>query len=224
MGRPLPGSSGVRIAAYDLEQGGLVLGADSFAVECGVDEVGMLLARVRPGEPLSIVPLRGVFSPGDAWLMTGDLFRRDADGDMWRVDNLAEVVHTADGPVFSGPIRDALGDLPAVDLVVAYGVTPEGAEHQVAIAAVTLRAGHELDTKEIAMSLRALSREQRPAIVHVVDEIPVTTWFRPMTAPLRQAGLPEPGEGVRAWYRDASGDTYRPLTTAAQRRVARAAA
>jgi putative long chain acyl-CoA synthase len=224
MGRPLPGSSEVRIAAYDIDAGGLVLGRDGFAIECGVDEVGMLLARVRPSEPLSLVPLRGVFAAGDAWQMTGDLFRRDADGDMWRVDNLAEVVHTADGPVFTGPIRDALGDLPAVDLVVAYGVTPAGAEHQVAIAAVTLRAGHELRGKDIAMTLRSVPREQRPAIVQVVDRIPVTTWFRPVTGPLREAGLPEPGEGVRAWYRDASGDAYRPLTAAAQRRLARSAA
>src|SRR5205807_739935 len=138
MGRPLPGSSQVRIVRFDLQQGGLVLTRDGFAVECGVDEVGMLLARVRPSEPLSMIPLRGVFAPGDAWLMTGDLFRRDEDGELWRVDNLAEVVRTVDGPVFTGPIRDALGDIPAVDLVVAYGVTPAGAEHQVAIAAVTL--------------------------------------------------------------------------------------
>jgi putative long chain acyl-CoA synthase len=224
MGRPLPGSSQVRIAAYDLERDGLVLRRDGFAVECGVDEVGMLLARVRPSEPLSMIPLRGVFAPGDAWLMTGDLFRRDADGDLWRVDNLAELVRTVDGPVFTGPIRDALGDVPAVDLVVAYGVTPDRAGHQVAIAAVTLRDGYELQAKEIAMSLRALPREQRPAIVHVVDRIPVTTWFRPVTGPMREAGLPKPGEGVKAWYRDASGDTYRPLTQAAQRRLARAAA
>ena len=48
MGRPLPGSAEVRIAAYDLEAGGLVLGRDGFAQECAVDEVGMLLARVKP--------------------------------------------------------------------------------------------------------------------------------------------------------------------------------
>jgi putative long chain acyl-CoA synthase len=224
MGRPLPGSAPVRIAAYDVEHGGLELGADGYAMECGVDEVGMLMARVRPEEPLSMIPLRGVFSRGDSWLMTGDLFRRDADGDLWRVDNLAEVVHTSAGPVFTGPIRDALGDLPAVDLVVAYGVTPEGAEHEIAIAAVTLRDGHELRAKDVGAALRALPRDQRPTIVQVVDDIPVTTWFRPMTAPLREAGIPEPGEGVQAWYLDASGETYRPLTEAAHRRLAGAAA
>ena len=48
MGRPLPGSAEVRIAAYDVEVGGFVLGPDGLGDECGVDEVGMLLARVDP--------------------------------------------------------------------------------------------------------------------------------------------------------------------------------
>jgi len=134
------------------------------------------------------------------------------------------VIHTSDGHVFTGPIRDALGELPAVDLVVAYGVTPNGSEHEVAIAAVTLRAGHKLAPKDIAAALRGLPRNERPAIVHAVDEIPVTTWYRPITAPLRRAGIPEPGEKVHAWYRDSRGDGYRPLTAAAHRRLVRQAA
>ena len=99
-------------------------GRDGFARECAVDEVGMLLARVSPTEQLSVTPLRGVFARDDAWLATPDLFRRDADGDYWRVDGLNDVVRTADGPAFTGPIRDALYDIPAVDLAVAYGVLP----------------------------------------------------------------------------------------------------
>jgi putative long chain acyl-CoA synthase len=224
MGRPLPGSTEVRIARYDLEAGGLVLGRDGLARECDVDEVGMLLARVRPSEQLSVIPMRGVFVREDAWVVTGDLFRRDADGDYWRIDNVGEVVRTAEGFVFTGPIRDALGDLPAVDLVVAYGVRPNGGTHEVAIAAVTLRDGHGLAAKDIAAALRGLAGAERPAIVHVVDEIPMTTWFRPITGPLRRAGIPEPGEGRRAWYRESRGDGYRPLTAAAHRRLARQAA
>src|SRR5438445_12125147 len=135
MGRPRPGSAEVRIARYDVEAGGLVVGEAGFAQRCETDEVGMLLARVRPSEPLSVVPLRGVFAAGDAWLVTGDLFRRDRDGDYWRVDSVAEVIMTRDGPVFSTPIRDALADLPAVDLSVAYGVTPGPGEPEIAVAA-----------------------------------------------------------------------------------------
>ena len=68
-----------------------------------------------------------MFSRDDAWLSTGDLFRRDADGDYWRLDGVYDVIHTASGPVLAAPIRDALGDLPAVDLAVAYGLrAPDG--------------------------------------------------------------------------------------------------
>ena len=219
MGRPLPGSAQVRIAAYEIESGQLTLGPDGYARECGVDEVGMLLALAGAGEPTTSTPLRGVFAREDRWVATGDLFRRDADGDYWRVDSVGEVIRTAEGPVFSGPIRDALGDIPAVDLTVAYGVKREAGEHEIAVGAVTLRRGYELGARDISEALRSLPAAARPAIVHVVDEIPVTTWFRPLTRPLRAAGIPHPGDGVQAWYLDASGETYRPLTGVAHRRL-----
>ncbi len=219
MGRPLPGSAEVRIAAYDLDAGGLVVGESGFVKRSGVEETGMLMVQVSPVDPLSVVPLRGVFAAEDAWVATGDLFRRDADGDYWRVDGVADVIRTDHGPAYTTAIRDALGDLPSVDLAVAYGVPGPRAEHQIAVAAVTLRASRELAAREITLTLRAIPPEQRPLIVHVVERIPVTTWFRPLTAPLREAGIPHPGEGVQAWYRDASGENYRPLTVAARRRL-----
>jgi putative long chain acyl-CoA synthase len=224
MGRPLPGSAEVRIAQYDVEAQGLVLDRDGFARRCGVDEVGMLLARVSPTDQLTITPLRSLFAADDAWVVTGDLFRRDADGDYWRVDGVGDVIHTADGPVFSTPIRDALGDLDAVDLAAAYGVAPERGGPELAVAAITLRSGASLTARELSHALSALPPEGRPAVVHVVDRIPLTTWFRPRTEALREAGIPEPGEGVRAWYLDGSGKQYRPLSAAARRRLLRPAA
>ena len=179
----------------------------------------MLLARVGPTDSLSITPLRSLFERDDAWAATGDLFRRDADGDYWRMDGVGDVIRTAEGPVFSTPIRDALGDLPAVDLAAAYGVAPEAGGREIAVAAVTVRRGRSLTPTELGHALSEVPREGWPAIVHVVDRIPTTTWFRPVTHALRDAGIPEPGEGLQAWYLDASGDTYRPLTAAARGRL-----
>ncbi len=221
MGRPLPGSTEVRIAAYDVESQTLALGSEGFARRSAVDETGMLLARVRASEPTSTTPLRGVFARDDAWLATDDLFRRDADGDYWRVDNARDVVRTAAGPVFPGPIRDALGDLPAVDLAVAYGVLPRGGEREIAVAAVTLRSGHELQARDIARARGPPPRSGRRSCVS-------STRFRhdlvqaDHRPPARRRD-PAPGAGAKAWYLDASGDTYRPLTDAANRRLARQA-
>ncbi len=91
--------------------------------------------------------------------------------------------------------------------------------HELPVAALTLRRGHKLDAKDIAAALSGLEPDQRPEIVHVVDSIPVTTWYRPLTGPLREAGVPEPGRGVQAWYRTTGGESYRPLTAAARRRL-----
>jgi putative long chain acyl-CoA synthase len=219
MGRPLPGTPEVRIAAYDQESEQLILGRGGFVRRCKTDEVGLLLARARPSDT-SVAPMRGVFSRDDAWLSTGDLFRRDADGDYWRLDGVYDVIHTADGPVLAAPIRDVLSDLAAVDLSIAYGLRRSDGADELAVAAVTVCSGQQLTADMLSRALAQMPEGYRPAVVHVIDEMPVTTWFRPITRPLRRAGLPEPAEG-RAWYLDRSGRRYRPLTGPARQRLSR---
>ncbi len=220
IGRPLPGTPEVRLAAYDPDSEQLILGPGGFVRRCRPDEVGVLVVRARPSET-AITPMRGVFSRDDAWLSTRDLFRRDPDGDYWRLDSVYDVIHTAQGAVYPAAIRDVLGDLRAVDLVVAYGLRPPGADAEIAVGAVTLRRGQTLDAETLTDAFSELPQADRPAVVHVVDEIPVTTWFRPITGPLRAAGLPRPQEG-RVWYLDRGGKRYRPMTDAAYRRLGEA--
>jgi putative long chain acyl-CoA synthase len=222
MGRRLPGSPEVRLGAYDAENDQLVLGAGGFVRRCAPGEPGVLLARAREIDTIAATPLRGVFAKDDSWLSTGDIFCQDEDGDLWRLDGAFDVIRTGHGAVYAAPIREALGDLAAVDLAVAYGLRPDSAQGRtdLAVAAVTLRDGRELDARELTRAMRVLSQDERPAVVHVVEEIPVTTWYRPIAGPLREAGLPPAGD--RAFYLDAGGERYRPLTAAARRRLAAA--
>jgi putative long chain acyl-CoA synthase len=216
-GRPLPGSAEVRLAAYDTEAERLEEGPDGFALPTENGEVGMLLTRLRDIVSTTESPLRGVFARDDAWLATGDLFRRDADGDHWLVDRASALIRTAEAAVAACPIQDALGDLDAIDLAVVYGVPVADDGPSLAVTAVTLRAGHRLAGPEIGKALSGLPPPERPDIVHAVDEIPVTTWYRPATGPLRAAGVPAAGR--RAWYRHGRG--YRTLTPAARERLLR---
>ncbi len=203
-GQPLPGSAGIRLAAYDVAGGRLREGEDGFAVECRPGEVGMLLTRLRGVVSTSESPLRGLFEPGDAWLATGDLFRADDDGDLWLVDHVGSLIRTEHGHVASFPIQDALGDVDAIDLAAVYAISDESEGRSLAVAAVAMRDGRKLDARAVTRALSILPVDDRPDLVHVVDEIPVTTWYRPNVSKLRAAGKPKPGRGV--WRLE--GDRY----------------
>ena len=206
-GRPLPGSAECRLASYEVSEHRLRQGATGFAVPCRPGEVGMLLTRQRGVVSTSDSPLRGLFEPDDAWLSTGDLFRIDEDGDYWLIDHVQALIPTRHGFVGSSPIVDALGDVDAIDLAVVYGVPESGAEICLAIAAVTVRDGFELTPGAVAGALDVIDANERPDIVDVVKEIPVTTWYRPIATKLQAAGMPKPGP--RTWRRD--GGDYVPL-------------
>jgi len=221
MGRRLPGSPEVRLAAYDPASDQLELGHGGFVRACRTDEPGMLLARARRRDSVATTPLRGVFRADDAWLSTGDVFRRDADGDYWRLDSARELVLTRRAPVYAGAVRDALGDLPEVDLVAVYGLRLGRRREELAVAAISLRE-RPPTPRAVSAALATLPAGARPDVVRVVEAVPVTTWFRPITGPLREQGLPDPaaGEALPAWYLDRGGERYRPLTSAARRRLA----
>lgn len=218
-GRPIPGSAKIKLAAYDPVRDRMVEDERGFVREAVDGDVGLLLARARPGHETTTATLRGVFATGDAWLATNHLFRRDADGDYWMVDNRSSVMRTARGPVFRLPIADALAELDTVDLVAVYGV--KAGSRQLAVAAVTKRATHgaerDLLPVHLDTALSTLPVSQRPDIVHVVDTMPLTAWYRPSTSGLVAAGVPE--AGVNAWYRDAELGQYRRMTESARKRL-----
>ncbi len=219
-GQPLPGSAEVRIARWDPADRRLDEGPDGFAVTCAKHEAGMLLARVRPdqigtGEGV----LRGVFEPGDAWLETGDLFRRDADDDYWLIDFTSSLIRGASGVVPSGPIQDALGSIDAVALAVAYGVPVGDGPAQIPCAAVTLREGRELTAADLELAMTDLGDGGIPWVVRVVARIPLTTWYRPLTKPLRDEGLKVGTRARPAWYWDPKKGGYRKLSKAAIARL-----
>ena len=208
-GRPLPGSTKIRLGGYDAATGRFIEDDHGFVRRCADDEVGVLLAKPRSGLDAARVSMRGVFAEGDTWITTDHLFRRDSDGDYWFVDNRNTVIQSVRGPVFCQPICDALGDITVIDLAVVYPVATD--THDVAVAAVTLGKDGVLTAGSLTTALGGLPRDQRPAIVHIVDRIPLTPSYRPLSTALREAGLPAPGETT--WYHDLTDGHYRQSAT-----------
>ncbi|MGW5525113.1 AMP-binding protein [Gordonia sp. NPDC003950] len=217
MGRALPETNPVQIAAIDLDHRRLAVGGNGFVRRAEVGEVGLLLARTPSRLDTSATVLRDVFASRDRWEVSGHLFYRDADDDMWFMGSTDARVRSSDGVVYLPPIEQALSRMEAVDQVVAYGVGE--VENGLAVAAVTLRDDARADSltvTQLRVALGALPAESRPHLIHVVDDIPVSDSYRPLSNELRRAGVPPPGPKV--WYRDDDG-RYRRYTRSAAAKV-----
>lgn len=195
MGTPLPGSPELRIARFEERTRKLALRADGSAEQCRPREIGMLLSRVEAGMSPAARPHRGLFTPGDAWLLTGDLFYRDEDGDYWLAGSADSLVTTAHGAVGGSAVEDALGILDAIDISVTYAV-PGADGDDLAVTAVTLRSERSLDAEDLSAALGQLPPDRRPHVVRIVERIPTSTSHRPMSGAFAGDGLPAPGPGV----------------------------
>jgi putative long chain acyl-CoA synthase len=105
-----------------------------------------------------------------------------------------------------------------VALAVAYGVKAEDGS-EIPCAAVTLREGAALEIPAVEAALADLGDGGIPWLIRVVERIPLTTWYRPITGPLKQEGLPLPSKPPTSWYWDPRKGGYRQISKAARTRL-----
>lgn len=213
VGRPLPGSPEVAVAAWSFAEQDFVRDAGGKLLHARVDEPGMLLARLdtaRGGSDLAHIDprrlLRDAFAPGDVWFVTGDFMRVDLEGDHWFFDRSGAVILTARGEVASARIEDALYQAPCVALAIAVGLpvasdaakAPKGATLERPVCAIAVRPGQPLDLESLSDAIFTLPEYARPERVRVVDELPLTGGFRPLKAPVRGYDFGD-GPAVYRW-------------------------
>ncbi|KAJ2773620.1 hypothetical protein IWQ56_000918, partial [Coemansia nantahalensis] len=74
----------------------------------------------------------------DGFLRTGDCARIDRDGNIYHRGRMADVIHTAAGPVYPVEIESALAEQPAVADAAAVGCGPAGSERAVVFVVTAL--------------------------------------------------------------------------------------
>ncbi|MEO7734716.1 MAG: alpha/beta fold hydrolase [Kofleriaceae bacterium] len=215
VGRPLPGSPEVCVAAWSLADDDFERDGAGRLIHARLDEPGMLIARLSPGADLAHDAahrpdrvLRDAFAPGDLWFVTDDLFQVDAEGDHWFVDRRRQLIATPFGPVASTRIEDALYEVAGVALCMAGShPDPDDPAHPQILAALQLAPTAALDLDALSDAVAGLPEYARPSRLRVVPAIATTDGYRPIKRALARLTF-EPGPDVVVW--DARTQRYHP--------------
>lgn len=129
----------------------------------------------------------------DGWFHTGDLVRRDAEGFVYVVDRMKDLIISGGENVSSLSVEEALYRHPAVAEAAAVGV-PDETWGELVCAVVVLRPGAAATAEEIVASCREhLGGFQVPRRVEFVEALPrnvtgkvlkrdLREWFSPTRA------------------------------------------
>ena len=177
------------IALVRFDQGSQIpaRGPDGFCIRCADGEVGEALGRIgqEPGARFEGYSeeieterktLRDAFEPGDAWMRTGDLMRRDADGFYTFVDRIGDTFRWKGENVSTSEIEAALRACPGVEEAVVYGVQVPGTDGRAGMALLKIDRLFDLDA--LPGRLEILPRFARPLFLRLALKIEITETFK----------------------------------------------
>ncbi|MEQ8818380.1 MAG: AMP-binding protein [Thalassobaculum sp.] len=134
----------------------------------------------------------------NGWFHTGDLFRRDADGDWFFVDRLKDAIRRRGENISSWEVEVEILSHPDVREAAVVAVPSEHSEDEV-LAVLSPVAGRTVDPAAIIRHLEPrLAGFMIPRYVRVVDDLPKTPTAKVEKHVLRTQGLDGP-----VWDREA---------------------
>ena len=155
--------------------------------------------------------LRDVIEPGDAWMRTGDLMRRDAQGFFTFVDRIGDTFRWKGENVATTEVAEALHRVAGVREANVYGVAVPGTEGRAGMAALSVEPGFELAHLHAAMTTR-LPAYARPLFLRLCAELGHTETFKQKKGALAEEGF-DPERTDDPLYIDRDG-AYRRIDAA----------
>ena len=178
----------IALARFDINSQMPERGADGFCARCADGEIGEALGRIGEDPAARFEGyseavetekkiLRGVFKAGDAWMRTGDLMRRDADGFYTFVDRIGDTFRWKGENVATFEVAGVLRACPGVAEAIVYGVSIPGADGRAGMA--LLKIDGQFDLGALVRRLEILPRYARPLFLRLAREIETTETFKP---------------------------------------------
>lgn len=179
------------LVRFDVDKGEPVRNEQGLCIACAANEPGEALGKIV-NDPSNVGSkfegytdekasekkiLRNVFKPGDAWVRTGDLMRKDEKGFFYFVDRIGDTFRWKGENVATSEVAEAICTFPGVKLANVYGVTIPASEGRAGMAAMV--AVRPLDLAAFRQHLvERLPSYARPVFLRLQDDIEVTGTFK----------------------------------------------
>jgi fatty-acyl-CoA synthase len=192
--------------------------------------VGLLISEVTAKRPFDGYTdpaagekklLRDVFKKGDCWFNTGDLVRDQGMRHIQFVDRVGDTFRWKGENVATGEVEGVLAREDSIEHGAVYGVTVPGCDGRAGMAAITLKAGRELDGAALARTMTtALPAYAVPLFLRIREQQDTTGTFKYRKIELKQEGF-DPGKVREPLYVLTDRERgYEPLTAELFRRIA----
>jgi fatty-acyl-CoA synthase len=155
--------------------------------ELGPGEVGELVIRgpnLMQGYWNRPEATEEAFAGG--WFHTGDLARRDADGDFFIVDRKKDMIISGGENIYPAEVENAIYEMPQVAEAAVIGI-PDSTWGEVGCAVVVLKPEKELTAEAVAAFLKErLARYKVPRRVVFMEQLPRNAAGKVLKNALRQ--------------------------------------
>jgi fatty-acyl-CoA synthase len=162
--------------------------------------------------------LRNVFKPGDCWIRTGDLMRKDEKGFFYFVDRIGDTFRWKGENVATSEVAEVLSSFPGVAHAIVYGVAVPGADGRAGMA--TLVATEELDVAALRAHIDGrLPAYARPLFLRMRQELDVTGTFKYAKTELVREGFDPAVSMDRLYFYDVPEQCFKTLDLEAYERI-----
>ena len=206
-------------------------GTDGGCILVGVGETGEAVARIELGEGSSASfdgyvsredsdrkILRDVFEPGDVWMRSGDLMRKDARGYYYFCDRLGDSFRWKGENVSSFEVAQVLAACPGVRDANVYGVEVPGFEGRAGMAALAVSDDFDLDRLRQSVDA-ALPPYARPLFLRLCETLETTGTFKHKKQVLAAQGFETEETAGALYFARPGANGYVPLDAAMRQRI-----
>jgi len=225
VGREMMPETVVELVRYDHDHDDFVRDEQGRLVPCADHEPGVMLAKIADQHPMSHFDgyvdatltekniIHNPFGNEESWFYTGDMFRRDEDGDYWFVDRLGDTYRWKGENVSTEEVAYVIQGVPSVATCAVYGVRVPGREGRAGMVAIQVKDGMTFDPDVFAKTMvDDLFPAARPRFVRLVDALPVTSTLKLIKHHLKQDGADPRTIEDPLYVYDENKEQYLPLT------------